>query len=396
MDKSITKVSMKQLYDYIMELEGPRHPINNLDKLNKAADYILSTFKDIGLSVHEHKFNIEGFDKPFRNIEGYMGDGSQPELIIISHYDTVANCPGADDNASAVALMLECARILYPKHKDYNVRFLSFSLEEGDPGIELKCNQKAQELGMKNERNRYTSVDIHEFMKNYETLFRSFRSNGNKYTTSHQQTLKEIKLDIPAVVQDYFEFWEQLYKELDQKGLNYYTVGSEQWLRETLKNDRDIKGILCLDTIAYTNHKLDSQWFPESMSPRILKSIFKTHKVDFDKMIGDFIAVIASKDSDEIFEAFMKSASNKAIDLPYAAAHFKIDYESLANTFPDLLRSDHGPFWRRNIPGLFLSDTANFRYPFYHTRADIIEKLDFHFLKQVTQATIATIIELNT
>ncbi len=57
----------------------------------------------------------------------------------------------------------------------------------------------------------------------------------------------------------------------------------------------------------------------------------------------------------------------------------------------DTLRSDHAPFWRENIPALMITDTANFRYPYYHTKADTIDKLDFDFIKKITQVTIATI-----
>jgi len=59
----------------------------------------------------------------------------------------------------------------------------------------------------------------------------------------------------------------------------------------------------------------------------------------------------------------------------------------------DLLRSDHAPFWREGIPGLMVTDTANFRYPFYHTQADTIDKLDFNFMTKACKATIATAID---
>jgi hypothetical protein len=395
MENLINKVKTENLYTHILKLEGPRHPINNLDELNNAADYILSEFNNYGLPTNQHEFKIQSFKEPFRNIEGYIGDGLQPELIIISHYDTVANCPGANDNASAVALMLECARVLAQEKKDYNLRFISFSLEEGDPYIELECNKKAQELGMKDKNNRYISVKIHDFMRKYDDLFHSFRSKGKSFIESNQKALEEITLKTPSKVEKYFEFWKEFYGDFDKQGKPYYTVGSEMWLKEALDNKKEIEGILCFDTIAYTNHKLNSQWFPPSMSPRILRSIFKTHNVDFDKMIGDFITIIASKGSDEIIKPFSQNASNEIIDLPYAYAHFNIGYDQLTNTFPDLLRSDHGPFWRENIPGIFFTDSANFRFPFYHTPADTIEKLDFNFLTKITKATIATIQDLN-
>jgi len=70
-------------------------------------------------------------------------------------------------------------------------------------------------------------------------------------------------------------------------------------------------------------------------------------------------------------------------------------FEKIAKWLMDLLRSDHGPFWRENIPALMITDTANFRYPYYHTEADTIDKLDFDFIKKVTQATIATVVKCN-
>ncbi|TFF98816.1 MAG: M28 family peptidase [Promethearchaeota archaeon] len=395
MEDIIKKVNIKKLYEHILRLEGNRHPASDLNNLNKAADYIASKLETYGLITTQQEFKIKGFDEPFRNIEGSIGDGSQPELVIISHYDTVENCPGANDNASGVALMLECARVLAEEQSDCNVRFISFSLEEGNPYIDLQCKKKARELGMTDERNRYTSVTIHQFMRNYDDLFYSFRGRGKSYIDAHRDAMEEIDIEAPELVQNYFKHWKGYYADLDRQGKNMYCVGSEKWLEEALKRDLKMKGVLCFDTIAYTEKRLHSQRFPESMTPRILRSIFDTYKVDFDEMIGNFLTVIASKGSEQIMEAFIQSASNQMIDLPYACAHFKIGYEQLASTFPDLLRSDHGAFWRENIPGLFLSDSANFRFPYYHSPADTIDRLDFNFLEKVTKTALRTILQLN-
>jgi Zn-dependent M28 family amino/carboxypeptidase len=62
----------------------------------------------------------------------------------------------------------------------------------------------------------------------------------------------------------------------------------------------------------------------------------------------------------------------------------------MASGMRDLLRSDHAPFWRQGIPGLFLTDTADFRYPHYHTPADTIDKVDFNFLTKICKAIVAT------
>ena len=49
----------------------------------------------------------------------------------------------------------------------------------------------------------------------------------------------------------------------------------------------------------------------------------------------------------------------------------------------DLLRSDHVPFWKRGIPALMWTDTANFRNPNYHQGSDTPDTLDYAFMTRV-------------
>ena len=59
------------------------------------------------------------------------GDAPDGKIIYFgSHLDTQANCPGADDNAAACALVLEFARILRETRHKRTIRFLSFGAEE--------------------------------------------------------------------------------------------------------------------------------------------------------------------------------------------------------------------------------------------------------------------------
>ncbi len=57
---------------------------------------------------------------------------SRPEEIVIlgAHYDTIAETPGADDNASAVAVLIEAARLLRGRSFSRTVRFVAFACEE--------------------------------------------------------------------------------------------------------------------------------------------------------------------------------------------------------------------------------------------------------------------------
>jgi len=46
------------------------------------------------------------------------------------------------------------------------------------------------------------------------------------------------------------------------------------------------------------------------------------------------------------------------------------------------------------MPALFMTDTADFRYSYYHTEADTIDKLDFSFITKVCKATVTTVMHL--
>lgn len=60
--------------------------------------------------------------------------------------------------------------------------------------------------------------------------------------------------------------------------------------------------------------------------------------------------------------------------------------------FPVLARrSDHVPFWTRNIPAIMWTDTAEFRNPNYHQTTDTPDTLDYMFLKRVTMLLAATV-----
>jgi Zn-dependent M28 family amino/carboxypeptidase len=66
----------------------------------------------------------------------------------------------------------------------------------------------------------------------------------------------------------------------------------------------------------------------------------------------------------------------------------------MLNVFPDLLRSDHAPFWDKDIPAVLVSDTANFRNPHYHTEQDTPDTLDPAFLSGNAQHVVNAIAAL--
>jgi Zn-dependent M28 family amino/carboxypeptidase len=108
---------------------GPRTPFSG-DSLKRAAVYIQSAFQEMGLSVIEQPYQYYGHRVV--NLLATAEPTTKPSAyyVVGAHYDTVPTTPGADDNASAVAVMLELARRLPDAQLNVPVLFVAFTLEE--------------------------------------------------------------------------------------------------------------------------------------------------------------------------------------------------------------------------------------------------------------------------
>jgi hypothetical protein len=108
----------------------PARNYQNLASLNKAADYIHAELAKLGVAVQEQKYRVEGHE--YRNIIASFGPATAERIIVGAHYDVCGDQPGADDNASAVAGLLETARLLHAQAPALKRRidFVAFSLEE--------------------------------------------------------------------------------------------------------------------------------------------------------------------------------------------------------------------------------------------------------------------------
>jgi Zn-dependent M28 family amino/carboxypeptidase len=108
---------------------GPRTPFNR-DSLVRAANYIYSVFEAAGLSVREQDYQY--YDQRVTNVlaTAPKAAGASAYYLVGAHYDTVPGTPGADDNASAVAVLLELAGRLRNERLKAPVLFAAFTLEE--------------------------------------------------------------------------------------------------------------------------------------------------------------------------------------------------------------------------------------------------------------------------
>jgi hypothetical protein len=387
----VGEVDGQRIYKHVMKLEGAKHPIASPQKLNQAADYILSELKQYGLATSEQKFKVPGFDGTFWNVEGLIKGGDGSELLIGSHYDTVENSPGANDNASGVAVMLEAARLLSKREDIHNVCFVSFTLEEGNPAFALKSREATKRLGLRDENDRYTSLEAHNLMRKFWQAYRKYWATGNNPSEAIAKAKAELETNMSEAMVRYVEEMQAVYEGISATSWPGKTgcMGSSFWVEEALKARRKVSGMLCLETIGYTSDQEGSQHLPRGMKPEM----YQTSKA-VSPNVGNFLAIMGDVNSGRLIQQFFAQSQHGQIDLPCASLQVPFRFEQIAMGMGDLLRSDHAPFWRQGIPALFLTDTADFRYPYYHTPADTIDKLDFDFITKTCKATIATTISL--
>ncbi len=388
----IQQVDVERIYRHLLRVEGARNPIDSPQRLAEVSDYIHTEFERYGLRVNEQEFKVEGFDTTFANVEGVIGEEKDSELLIVSHYDTVRDSPGANDNGSGVAVMLESARILSQGAKDHNLRFISFTLEEANPKLEINTRKLAQNLGLIEARGRYATERTDRSMKELINLRNRALASGKTPKEALEEARCTLGEQLERTEMRYVRELEEMYQGITLTSWPGETamVGSGVWVKEAVRNDKDVLGVLNLETIGYTSSQKNSQNLPEGVDPEV----FQTYRVS-DVTAGTFIAVIGEMNSEKLTRAFFNQCKTDLIDLPCACLQVPLSFEDIAQFgLFDLLRSDHASFWRARMPALMVTDTANFRYPFYHTQADTIDKLDFGFMAKVCKATIATSAEI--
>jgi len=129
MSSLIEHVSSAQLLKHLRALEGERHPFLSPARLRAAADYVHESWRSVGAAVSLDEFSYMG--ERFVNLIGRpLGHRPGPRLIIGAHLDTVPGTPGADDNASGVAVLLEASRLFAAHPPALPIEFAAFTLEE--------------------------------------------------------------------------------------------------------------------------------------------------------------------------------------------------------------------------------------------------------------------------
>lgn len=130
--------SPEQLEKTVRYLTQTVHPrsADNIDNLNRSAEYIKEVFVSSGARVTSQDVPIAG--GPYKNIVADYGPADGPLIIIGAHYDSASSyendqltyTSGADDNASGVAGLLELARLLQQQAPKTGVQLVAYASEE--------------------------------------------------------------------------------------------------------------------------------------------------------------------------------------------------------------------------------------------------------------------------
>lgn len=372
------KINKNRIYQTIIDLEGPRHPITSIDHLNFTADYIIKELKALDIHVKIQSFEVKGFKGSFRNIIASIGEINETTIMLSGHYDSVQYSPGANDNLSAVAVLLETARIIKYMENPPNVSFSFFTLEEGNPAIRQAINEKFIDTGIVNKKLKYKSLDLLNASK---SLLRKSRPLFSKLYSPIRVYENLLNTDLSASELQLAKIYLEVYKSFPDTDENTLPViGSSMYVESLNVN---IKCLVNFDCIGWIKKEKGTQ---KSLPiPGDYLSFFDKINMNPEEMRGNYIGIAGDINS----SSYLKTYSKCMKDIPHLAMDVPLSHDQMKQLVPDLLRSDHRPFWKRGIPALFITDLANFRSELYHTPADQSQFLDYDMLEKIAETTIS-------
>jgi hypothetical protein len=144
----------------------------------------------------------------------------------------------------------------------------------------------------------------------------------------------------------------------------FYTsgMGSRVYARRCRKAGDRIVGMVSLETIGYYSDEEGSQHYPFPLS-----ALYPSR--------GDFLGFVANLSSRRWLHRWIGEFRR--------LAPFPSEGASLPSFVTGVGWSDHASFWKEGYPALMITDTAPFRYPWYHTPLDTPEKIDYDRLARV-------------
>jgi Zn-dependent M28 family amino/carboxypeptidase len=120
---------LKEIVNYLATITPPRN-YRQPASLETAASFIEKDLREYGYLPWRQKWTAEGGE--YANLVAQYNAGKEKTLIVGAHYDVCGYQPGADDNASGVAGLLELARMLSESKigLPYTIELVAYCLEE--------------------------------------------------------------------------------------------------------------------------------------------------------------------------------------------------------------------------------------------------------------------------
>jgi Zn-dependent M28 family amino/carboxypeptidase len=141
-------------------------------------------------------------------------------------------------------------------------------------------------------------------------------------------------------------------------------MGSWVYARRCRERGEKVTAMLSLETIGYYSDQPGSQKYPAPLGL-------------FYPSTGNFIAFVGNSRYGQLVRQVVR------------AFRLNEKFPSQAGAMPEVMsdigRSDHWPFWQEGYPALMVTDTAPFRYPYYHTPEDTVDKIDFERTARVVR-----------
>jgi len=125
----IKKENLEEHVVFLTSVEPSRN-YKNIEALNASATYISEKLTEYQLEPIDQKYDVGGL--PYRNIIASVATNNSKRIVVGAHYDVCGSTPGADDNASAIAGLLEIARFAkeHEEQLNYRIDFVAYTLEE--------------------------------------------------------------------------------------------------------------------------------------------------------------------------------------------------------------------------------------------------------------------------
>lgn len=124
------RVEPARLRDHVVWLSSAPRSHQHVERLDVIARRLAASFRAAGARVEEQTFVPDGETHTYRNVVARFGPDTGDVIVVGAHYDAHGTHPGADDDASGVAALLELAPLLATAPLARSVELVAYTLEE--------------------------------------------------------------------------------------------------------------------------------------------------------------------------------------------------------------------------------------------------------------------------